>query len=146
MISLNELSLISKSQTQIYGNVKALIPLARERLALEFYRKGDNLQPKYRRGELVALKESLIFGLVTRNQVGHIPSVDVCFTEDEQTFIRDTYLYRALRSHGLQRRPETQNTENGSEGVTINVRKEIQRVREYSDFTIQPEEKCDQYI
>ena len=107
MISLNELSLISRAQTQIYGNVKALIPLARERLALEFYRKGDNLQPKYRRGELVPLKESLIFGLVTRNQVGHIPSVDVCFTEDEQTFKRDTYLYKALRSHGLQRSPET---------------------------------------
>lgn len=107
LISLNELSFISHNQSQIYGNVKALIPLARERLALEFYRKGDNLQPKYRRGELTGLKESLIFGLVTRNQVGHIPSVDVCFTEDEQTFIRDTYLYRSLRSNGLQKKPET---------------------------------------
>lgn len=107
LISVNELSFISPTQTQIYGNVKALIPLARERLALEFYRKGDNLQPKYRRGELVGLKEPLIFGLVTRNQVGHIPSVDVCFTEDEQNFIRDTYLYRSLRSKGLQLALET---------------------------------------
>ena len=91
----------------IYGNVKALIPLARERLRLEFYRRGENLQPKYRRGELVPLKESLIFGIVTRYQVGHIPSIDVCFTEDEQTFIRDTYLFKSLKSMGLQSKIET---------------------------------------
>ena len=78
----------------------------------------------------------MIFGIVTRYQVGHIPSVDVCFTEDEKTFIRDTYVYRTLRSKGLHLRPETQNVEDASEGVRINFREEIQKVREYCDFTI----------
>ena len=60
----------------------------------------------------------------------------MCFTEDEQTFIRDTYLYRALKSKGLHLKPETESKEDFSENVTINVENEIKRVREYSDFTI----------
>jgi len=107
LLTQNDLGVISYTQTMIYGNVKALIPLARERLSLEFYRRGDTIQPKYKRGEMTPWRETLIFGIVTRYQVGHIPSIDVCFTEDEQTFIRDTYLYRALRSKGLHLNAET---------------------------------------
>ncbi len=104
------------------------------------------MQPKYRRGEILPLKEKLIFGIVTRYQVGYIPSVDICFTEDEENFIRDSYLFRPLKSKGLYIRPETQNVEDFSEGVSLSFSQEIQKLREYCDFTILPEDQADQYV
>ena len=48
----------------IYGNVKAIIPLSREKLTLEF---DENQKPKYKRGQMTPLRENLIFGVVTRS-------------------------------------------------------------------------------
>lgn len=35
---------------------------------------------------------------------------------------------------------------NNTEGVTLNFKKEIQRVREYCEFNILPEDSSDQYV
>lgn len=63
----------------IYGNVKAVVPLVREQLEAEF--NGEDPKAKYKRGEMRPLRESLIFGVLTRHQTGYIPSVDICFVE-----------------------------------------------------------------
>jgi len=46
----------------IYGNVKAAIPFVRERLKLEVH----NDRTRYRRGEMIPIKEDLAFGILTR--------------------------------------------------------------------------------
>ena len=74
-----------------------MIPLYRERLTLEY----DEGIPRYRRGAIVPINEELIFGILTRYQVGYVPSLDVCFTEDETTFVRDTYIYKSVLPEGV---------------------------------------------
>lgn len=130
----------------IYGNVKALVPLCREKLKLEFDRKSE--RPRYRRGEMLPLNESLIFGIVTRSQVGHIPSVDISFTENESTFIRDSYVFKSLVSSNLHKQQQLENVFNNSEHVDINVEKEIKHLREYGDYSHEAikHEMVDQYV
>jgi hypothetical protein len=56
--------LIDRTETLIYGNVKALIPLVRETLKIE----PDTVNPQksnFLRGELQHLREDLIFGILT---------------------------------------------------------------------------------
>lgn len=33
--------------------------------------------------------------------MGHIPSVDICFTESEDLFVRDTYVFKSIISKKL---------------------------------------------
>lgn len=80
----------------IYGNVKAVVPLVREQLEVEF--DGDNPKSKYRRGDMRPLRESLIFGVLTKHQTGYIPSVDICFVEEQERYLRDTYVFKSLDS------------------------------------------------
>ncbi len=89
----------------IYGNVKAMVPLCREKLRLEFNK--TSFKPRYWRGEMIPVREEVIFGIVTRSQVGHIPSVDICFTENEYTFVRDSYIFKSLISNNLHKSEET---------------------------------------
>lgn len=31
--------------------------------------------------------------------MGHIPSVDICFSEDEENFLRETYIFKSLNRY-----------------------------------------------
>ena len=99
LLSRDDLKMIDRDETMIYGNVKACIPLCREKLKLEFTLGSQ--APRYRRGEILKIDEELMFGVVTRSQVGYIPSVDICFTDDEKNFFRDSYIFRSLKSLNL---------------------------------------------
>jgi hypothetical protein len=128
------LKLIDRNLTLIYGNIKAIIPLVRERLQVESDPENEN-QPRYRRGPLVPLREKVVFGILTRDQVGHIPSVDVCFTEDEETFLRDTYLFKSLVSAKLYDKPGKQDLFDNSESATLSLAAEIRNLREFGDYS-----------
>ena len=53
-------------------------------------------QVRFHRGQLKPINEKRIFGILTRDQVGYVPKVKVNFTENEETFCQDTYLFRSL--------------------------------------------------
>ena len=118
----------------IYGNVKALIPLVREKLTLEF---DENQKPRYKRGIMTPLREKLIYGVVTRSQVGYIPTVDICFGEEEETytFNRDTYVFKSLKSKNLHMSDELQDVFDNSEHAAVSIKSEIKKIREYNDFS-----------
>ena len=80
----------------IYGNVKACIPLCRQKLRAEFSKKAG--APRYRKDALIPIDEEMAFGIVTKSQVGYIPSIDICFTDDEKNFFKDSYIFRSLKS------------------------------------------------
>ena len=83
------------SPTMISGNIKAVIPLIREVLTREeldpngmpvLQQSSLNIpqnQTRFRRGEQVPLTEKRIFGVMTPHQLGFIPNVSVCFTQDD---------------------------------------------------------------
>lgn len=80
--------------------MKAIIPLVRERLIVEYVENPNSSEPKprYKRGEMVPINEKRIFGILTPYQVGYVPGVDICFTEDEDTFVRDSYIFKSVVS------------------------------------------------
>jgi hypothetical protein len=61
---VEEQGLIDRRKTQIYGNVKAMVPLVREVLKIEAI-PGEEQKTRYKRGILQPLMEELIFGIVT---------------------------------------------------------------------------------
>ena len=80
----------------ISGNIKAVIPLFREKLGCEDLPEQYITQFKFKRGKLEPLYEKRIFGILTAHQVGYVPNVKVNFTENEETFCQDTYVFKSL--------------------------------------------------
>lgn len=64
-----------KKQTPIYGNIKAMIPIMREKYFLEYEEVGNIQRPRYKKIALDPIKEKRVFGIMTARQVGHIPNV-----------------------------------------------------------------------
>ena len=64
-----------KSETLISGNIKAMIPLIREKFALEYEEIGTISKERYKKVSQISLKEKRIFGILTAKQVGFIPNV-----------------------------------------------------------------------
>lgn len=109
---------IDRKTTLIYGNVKAIIPLCRERLELEEI--DDTGKTRYRRGHMEPLDERMCFGVLTKSQVGYIPSIDICFKEDDSEdyiFLRDTYIFKSLISANLTKSINLQSQFNDSEAT-----------------------------
>ena len=79
----------------ISGNIKALVPLFREKLHSEDTTAHPHLL-KFQRGKLEPLREKRIFGVLTTRQVGYVPNVKVNFTVNEATFGQDTYAFKSL--------------------------------------------------
>lgn len=52
----------------------------REKFSLEYEMIDDIAKEKYKRGEIVKLREKRIFGIFTAHQVGYIPNLQVSFT------------------------------------------------------------------
>jgi len=68
LISEDVIKSINRHETIIRGNVKAMIPLFRERLQLEYVQDpagSNDLKPRYKRGTLEPLYEKKIFGILT---------------------------------------------------------------------------------
>lgn len=61
--------------TIVKGNIKAIIPLMREKFALHYEDNGGVSKEKYRRVETQKLNEKRIFGILTKYQVGFIPNL-----------------------------------------------------------------------
>jgi len=47
------------------GNIKAMIPLMREKFALEYEEIGNLSKEKYRKVAQISLKEKRVFGIMT---------------------------------------------------------------------------------
>lgn len=77
-----------------------MIPLIREKFALEYEDIGIIQKEKYMKIDQIKLSEKRIFGILTAKQVGHIPNVQISFTEDEENFNRDTYMFKSLAPSG----------------------------------------------
>jgi hypothetical protein len=54
-----------KTQTLISGNIKAMIPLIREKFALEYEEIGTISKEKYRKADQINLQEKRVFGIMT---------------------------------------------------------------------------------
>lgn len=72
-----------KATTVLKANVKAIVPLCREKYHLEVEKIGNELKNKYKRLSRDNSVEKRVFGVITAAQVGYIPNVQVSFTEDE---------------------------------------------------------------
>ena len=77
-----------------------MIPLMREKYALEYEVVGSISKQRYRKLDQISLKEKRIFGILTAKQVGFIPNVQISFTEDKENFNRDTYIFKSLPPSG----------------------------------------------
>lgn len=64
-----------KKQTPVQGNIKAIVPIMRERYTLEYVEVGGLARPRYKRVGLQTIKEKRIFGIMTAKQPGHIPNL-----------------------------------------------------------------------
>jgi hypothetical protein len=69
------MSLAQKKITMARGNVKAVVPIMREKFALEYEEVGTITKQKYKKTNQSMIKEKRIFGIMTARQVGHIPNV-----------------------------------------------------------------------
>ena len=109
------------------GNVKAMIPLMREKFTLLYEEIGSITKEKYKKVSSAPLREKRIFGLMTAHQVGHIPNLQISFTEDEQNFNKDTYLFKTI----------------SQDGISVDINKEIYKqngINEYERADISMEE------
>ena len=61
--------------------------------------------------------------------------MDICFTEDEETFLKDTYVFQSLISKELYKHEATRNTLDNSECATLSLASEIRKLRECNDFS-----------
>lgn len=68
-------------------------------------------------------------------QVGHIPSVDICFpTEERDEVTRDTYIFKSVISKCLQVQDD-KTVVDESERLSFSLQDEIKKHREYQDFS-----------
>lgn len=111
---------IDRFNTVITGNVKALIPIQRERLSMEC--EGDQSKVRYRKGEKSYIKEKRIFGIMTNFQLGYIPSLNVYQTEDEENFMKDVYVFKSL-------------IEDQGDSISFDYDSEMQRIDFLNDFS-----------
>lgn len=73
---------------------------------------------------------------MTYYQVGHIPSVDICFpTDDRDEVTRDTYIFKSMLSNCLHADPSIAKQINENERLNFSLKDEIRRHREYQDFS-----------
>jgi len=72
----------------------------REKFSLEYEEIGNESKEKYKKVQQAPIKEKRVFGILTAKQVGYIPNVQVCFTEDEENFNRDTYAFKSMETSG----------------------------------------------
>lgn len=83
-----------KSTTYVSGNIKAIVPLFRERLTCDESGKGANINlVRFKRDKIEPISEKRIFGILTADQVGYVPNIKVNFTENSETFCQDTYKF-----------------------------------------------------
>lgn len=73
-----------------------MVPLMREKFHLLYEQIGIDKKEKYKRISILPLREKRIFGILTAHQTGHIPNLQISFTQDEENFNRDTYLFKSL--------------------------------------------------
>lgn len=88
------LSLAERKKTAVWGNLKAIVPLMREKFIPENVKIGNVDKPRKRKMGSEPLREKRIFGLFTARQVGHIPNLQTYFTEDQTVLNRDTYTFK----------------------------------------------------
>lgn len=88
-----------KSQTLVSGNIKAIVPLFRERLSCDDASRVNANLLKFKRGQLEPISEKRIFGILTADQVGYVPNIKVNFTETSETFCQDTYKFQSMRAY-----------------------------------------------
>lgn len=81
-----------------------------------------NFQVRYKRGEKEKIKETRVYGILTNKQVGHIPSIDIYFSEEQNYFIKDTYIFKSL--------PKSTNGQ-----LKIDLDKEMKNAIERTDFS-----------
>lgn len=83
-----------KSRTYVSGNIKAIVPLFREKLTCDEAGKGSNINlVRFKRNKIDPISEKRIFGILTADQVGYVPNIKVNFTENTETFCQDTYKF-----------------------------------------------------
>ncbi len=70
----------------VTGNIKAMVPLFRERLTCDEAASTNVNLVKFKRGPIIPICEKRIFGILTADQVGYIPNIKVNFTETSETF------------------------------------------------------------
>lgn len=116
----------------VHGNIKVIVPLARELLTPEPM-PGNEQQLKYRRGRIEPLMEQRIFGILTKYQVGHIPNLEVCFNDvnddGQPCYGMDTYAYMPLPAH---------------QPLVVDVSKELYKHHELDDYIVTDFDKTDQ--
>ncbi len=80
--------------------------------------------------------------------MGHIPSVDICFTEDEETFLRDTYIFKSVISKNLHQSPLTSAVYDNTETLKFSAREEMYKLNAINDYSKQAiwDEMNDQYV
>lgn len=83
--------------TMVSGNIKAIVPLFRERLTCDEANTLNANMMKFKRGKIEAIREKRIFGILTKSQVGYVPNVKVNFTETTDSFCQDTYKFLSVR-------------------------------------------------
>ena len=84
--------------TYVRGNIKAIVPLFRERLTCDEASKSvSNNLVKFKRGDIQPIQEKQIFGILTQRHVGYVPNIKVNFTENAETFCQDTYKFQSMR-------------------------------------------------
>ena len=146
-LQLDQLSNL-QDDTQIYGNIKAMIPLFREKLVFEA-NENAYIKGRYKRELQTPLREKRIFGVLTKNQVGYIPNVDICFTDDEQTFLRDTYIFKSLISKKIYQKDSTElGLPENIETVEFSQSKEIFKATLLADYSKEAlkDEQHDQFV
>jgi len=87
-----------KATTYVSGNIKAIVPLFRERLSCDESSQSNVNLVRFKRGLIEPICEKRIFGILTADQVGYVPNVKVNFTESADTFCQDTYKFKSMRS------------------------------------------------
>lgn len=92
---------------------------------------------KYRKGTPVFKGDSQIFGVLTKHQVGHIPSVNIYHTmlekdkNDELCFGQDTYAFRPLGQDGI---------------LNMDLNLEYEKLLTLDDYKTDPQDNLDQVV
>lgn len=93
----------------------------REKFTLEQEEIDNLVRDRYKRIRTEPLREKRIFGIATAKQVGHVPNLQISFTEDEENFNRDTYTFKQLISVDKG----STNVTNENSSIKVDINKEI---------------------
>ncbi len=71
--------------------------------------------------------------------MGYMPSVDICFTESEDLFVRDTYVFKSVVSKGLYNEGgegiDEEEKKEVIETTEVSIEKEIFKIKAYGDYS-----------